>query len=112
VARIKSELDLRRFPPIPRMTKQFERLYKGRTAVERVNARLKLYWGADDGNVVGARRFHAMAGVVMLVHLALATTLARSGRGTQKTLGGTRLSPIAQALEDEIERERSCAQEA
>ena len=49
------------------MTKQFERLYKGRTAVERVNARLKLYWGADDGNVVGARRFHAMVGVVMLV---------------------------------------------
>ena len=29
VARIKSELDLRRFPPIPRMTKQFERLYNG-----------------------------------------------------------------------------------
>jgi hypothetical protein len=111
VARIKSELDLRRFPPIPRMTKQFERLYKGRTAVERVNARLKLYWGADDGNVVGARRFHAMAGIVMLVHLALATALARSKRGTNKTLGGTRLSPIGQALEEEIERERSCAKE-
>ena len=62
MARIKSELDLRRFPPIPRMTKQFERLYKGRTAVERVNARVKLYWGADDGNVIGARRFHAMVG--------------------------------------------------
>ena len=106
--RIKSELDLRRFPPIPHMTKQFERLYKGRTAVERVNARLKLYWGADGGNVVGARRFHAMAGVVMLVHLALATTLARSRRGTMKTLGGTRLSPIAQWLDEEIERERSC----
>ena len=112
VARIKSELDLRRFPPIPRMTKQFERLYKGRTAVERVNARLKLYWGADDGNVVGARRFHAMVGVVMLVHLALATTLARSGRGTNKTLGGTRLSPIAQALDEEIKRERSAVGEA
>jgi Transposase DDE domain/Transposase domain (DUF772) len=107
VARIKSELDLRRFPPIPRMTKQFERLYKGRTAVERVNARLKLYWGADDGNVVGARRFHAMVGVVMLVHLALATTLARSGRGMIKTLGGTRYSPIAHALNEAIERERA-----
>ena len=96
MARIKSELDLRRFPPIPRMTKQFECLYKGRTAVERVNARLKLYWGADDGNVVGARRFHAMVGVVMLVHLALGTALAGKGRGTIKTLSGTRLSPIAQ----------------
>jgi hypothetical protein len=110
VARIKSELDLRRFPPIPRMTKQFERLYKGRTAVERVNARVKLYWGADDGNVIGARRFHAMVGIVMLVHLALGTTLARSERGGVKTLGGTRLSPISQALEEEIERERSCAE--
>lgn len=109
VARIKSEMDLRRFPPIPRMTKQFERLYKGRTAVERVNARLKLYWGADDGNLVGARRFHAMIGVVMLVHLALATTLARSGRGMIKTLGGTRLGPIAQALDEAIDRERSRA---
>ena len=111
VARIKSELDLRRFPPIPRLTKQFERLYKGRTAVERVNARLKLYWGADDGNVVGARRFHAMVGIVMLVHLALATALAGKGRGTIKTLGGTRLSPIAQALKEQIERERSAAQQ-
>jgi hypothetical protein len=107
VARIKSELDLRRFPPIPRMTKQFERLYKGRTAVERVNARLKLYWGADDGNVIGARRFHAMASMVLLVHLALATTLARTGRSERKTLGGTRLSPIAKALDEQISRERS-----
>jgi len=109
VARIKSELDLRRFPPIPRATKQFERLYNGRTAVERVNARLKLYWGADDGNVVGARRFPARAGVVMLVHLALATTLARTGRHEGKTLGGTRLCPIAQALDDQIRQERSVA---
>ncbi len=106
-ARIKSELDLRRFPPIPRATKQFERLYHGRTAVERVNARLKLYWGADDGNVIGARRFHAMAGVVLLVHLALATTLARTGRHELKTLGGTRLGPIAKALDEQIARERS-----
>ena len=111
VARIKSELDLRRFPPIPRATKQFERLYKGRTAVERVNARLKLYWGADDGNVIGARRFHAMASIVLLVHLALGTTLARSGRGAMKTLGGTRLSPIAKGLDEQIARERSAEKE-
>ena len=111
VARIKSELDPRRFPAIPRATKQFERLYKGRTAVERVNARLKLYWGADDANVVGARRFQAMVGVVLLVHLATATTLARSAPATIKTLGGTRLSPIAEALNDAIARERSCARE-
>ena len=75
--RVPQEIDLRRFPAIPRATKQFERRYKGRTAVERVNGRLKVFWGLDDGNVVGARRFHAHVGAVMVVHLAFATQLAR-----------------------------------
>src|SRR5574337_944432 len=78
--RIQRELDLRRFPPIPRATKQFERLYKGRTAVERVNARLKVFWGADDGNLVGPRRFHAFLGAVLIVHAGLATLLAQNRR--------------------------------
>lgn len=96
-ARIPCELDLRRFPPIPRATKEFERLYKGRTAVERVNARLKIFWGADDGNVTGARRFHAFVGAVMVVHLGLATLLAKATRWEGR-LGQTRLGPIAKAL--------------
>ena len=99
--RVKQEIDLRRFPPIPRATKQFERLYCGRTAVERINGRVKMFWGADDGNVTGAERFHANVGVVMLVHAALATLLAAAPR-REGTLGKMRLSPIAQAL-----RERS-----
>lgn len=97
VVRLKCEDDLRRFPPIGRATKQFERLYKGRTAVERVNARLKIFWGADDGNVVGARRFHAHVGVVMVVHLALARWLAKQPRWEGR-LSAVSLSPIAQAL--------------
>lgn len=96
--RIKCELDLRRFPPIPRATKLFERLYKDRTAVERVNARLKLFWGADDGNVTGADRFQAHIGVVMLVHITLATLLARAPE-RKGTLGTMRLSTVAKALE-------------
>ena len=78
--RIRCEEDLRRFPAIPRATKQFERLYRGRTAVERVNGRLKVFWGADDGNLTGARRFHAQVGVVMIVHVGLATVLASAPR--------------------------------
>ena len=35
-----------------------------RTAVERVNARLKVFWGVDDGNLTGSRRFVAQVGVV------------------------------------------------
>jgi hypothetical protein len=95
--RVKQEMDLRRFPPIPRATKQFERLYKGRTAVERVNARLKIFWGIDDGQVYGSRRFHAHAGAVMAVHLALAAVLAQAER-YDGPYGKTKLSQIAKTL--------------
>ena len=99
--RVKCDIDLRRFPPIPRATKQFERLYKGRTAVERINGRLKIFWGADDGNIRGARRFHAFVGCVMAVHLAFATVLASTPR-RQGSLGKMRLSPIARALQEQL----------
>jgi Transposase DDE domain len=99
--RIKQEEDLRRFPPIPRATKQFERLYKGRTAVERVNGRIKIYWGADDGNLVGGPRFHAFLGAIMVVHLGMASVLASLPR-REGTLGKMKLSPIAQALQEEM----------
>ena len=100
--RVKQEIDLRRFPPIPRATKQFERLYKGRTSVERVNGRLKIFWGADDCNVTGARRFHAMVGAMMVVHAAFATLLASAPR-YEGTLGKLRLGPIAKALHERID---------
>jgi Transposase DDE domain len=99
VIRVDRELDLRRFPPIPRGTQQFERRYKGRTAVERVNGRTKVYWGADDGNLRGSRRFHAYLGVIMVVYVGLATLLARTAR-REGSMGDTRLSPIAQALRE------------
>lgn len=99
--RVKQQIDLRRFPSIPRSTKKFERLYKGRTAVERVNGRLKVFWGADDGNITGARRFHAFVGAVMVVHLGLATVLASLPR-REGTLGKMRLGPIQKALAKKI----------
>jgi Transposase DDE domain len=101
VVRVDATLDLRRFPPVPRATKQFERLYKGRTASERVNARLKVFWGADDGNLTGGRRFHAYIGVVMVVCVGLATLLALTPR-REGSMGGTRLGPIALALEEAL----------
>jgi hypothetical protein len=104
--RVPREADLRRFPALPRATKKFEQLYKGRTSVERVNARLKIFWGVDDGNVKGSRRFHAWVGAVMAVHAAFATLLARAPR-REGTLGKLRLSPIAQALRTQAERRQS-----
>jgi hypothetical protein len=100
--RVKREIDLRRFPAIPRATQQFERLYNGRTASERVNARVKLFWGADDGNVTGAARFHAHLGTVMLVHAGVATLLASAPRHEGKSLSPVRLSVIARALRPPI----------
>lgn len=96
--RVPRAIDLRRFPAIPRATKQFERLYDGRTSVERVNGRLKIFWGVDDGNLRGARRFYANVGAVMVVHAAFATVLASTPRREGTTLGGMKLSPIAKAL--------------
>ncbi len=96
--RVPRAIDLRRFPAIPRATKQFERLYDGRTSVERVNGRLKIFWGVDDGNLRGARRFFANVGAVMVVHAAFATVLASTPRREGTTLGGMRLSPIAKVL--------------
>jgi hypothetical protein len=98
--RVPRTIDVRRFPAIPRATKQFERLYDGRTAVERVNGRLKVFWGIDDGNLRGAWRFHANVGAVMVVHAAFATVLASMPRQEGTTLGRMKLSPIAQALQE------------
>jgi hypothetical protein len=95
--RVPREEDLRRFPALPRATKKFERMYKGRTAVERVNARLKVFWGVDDGNLTGSRRFTAQVGVVLAVHAVFATLLAKAPR-REGTLGKIGLSPIAEAL--------------
>jgi len=95
--RVDCEIDPRRFPALPRATKKFERMYKGRTSVERVNARLKIFWGVDDGNLTGSRRFMAQVGVVLAVHAAFATLLASAPR-REGTLGKLRLGPIAAAL--------------
>jgi hypothetical protein len=96
--RVKCDTDLRRFPPIPRATAAFERRYKGRTAVERVNARLKVFWGADDGNVTGAERFHAHMATILLVHAAMANWLAVQPRYEGKSLSPTRMSQVAHRL--------------
>jgi len=100
--RVKQETDLRRFPPIPRGTKKFEELYDGRTSVERANSRLKVFWGADDGNVVGAARFHAFFATVMIVHATFATLLATAPRHGG-VLNHTRLSTISKALHQKID---------
>lgn len=98
--RVKRELDLRRFPPIPRATKTFERRYRGRTATERVAGRLKVFWGADDGNVAGGASFLAKVGLVLIVHAGLATLLASSRRRPKGSWGRMRLGVVERALRE------------
>jgi hypothetical protein len=104
IVRVPCGIDLRRFPPIPRARRQFERRYKGRTAGERVNARPKIFWGVDDGTITGARRFHAYVGAVMVICVAFATLLAKTPRRAG-SMGDTRLSPTALALEGALAAE-------
>jgi Transposase DDE domain len=100
IVRVDPKIDLRRFPPIPRATKTFQEQYKGRTAVERVIGRTKVFWGADDGNLTGSRRFCAYLGVIMVVCVGFATLMAMTRR-REGSMGDTRLSPIALALREE-----------
>jgi len=59
---------------------------------------VKVFWGADDGNIAGARRFHAFVGVVMMVHEASATLLAATPRH-HGPLSKMHLKPIQKALQ-------------
>jgi len=68
--------------------------------VERANARLKIFWGADDGNIAGAARFYGFFSTVMIVHATFATLLAAAPR-QGGVLNQTRLSTISRALQDQ-----------
>ena len=82
-------------------------MYKGRTAVERVNARLKVFWGVDDGNLTGSRRFAAQVGVVLAVHAVFATLLASAPR-REGTLGKIGLNPDRRGTASKVEGRGGC----
>jgi len=63
---------------------------------------MKIFWGADDGNITGAERFHANIGVVLVVHIGLAALLAGCPR-REGTLGKMRLGPIARVLHKKLD---------
>ena len=101
--RLSPKLDPRRFPEVPRATKKFERLYNERTSVERVNARLKVFWGVEDNGLAGRGRFLARAGVALLVCVTVARLLAMTPRrdgSTSSSLAQQRLHPVAQRLHE------------
>jgi len=67
------------------------------------DGRLKIFWGIDDGQVYGSRRFHAHVGAVLIAHLGSATASARAER-YEGTYGTMRLSPIARTLREMMKK--------
>jgi len=65
---------------MPRETKKWERLYKLRTGVERVNSRLKENLILDELRVRRKEKVKARVGLNLLVMLAIAVAMAERNR--------------------------------
>jgi len=80
LSRVRIEAEtLRHLGPVPRDSKKFQRLYRGRTAVERVNSRLKEHWGLDCMRRRGLGRVKIWAMLSLLCMNAFAVTMAEKG---------------------------------
>ena len=77
VLKVRIEEDPRRFPGLSRDSLKWKRLYKERTASERVNARLKEYLWLDRQHVRGKNKVTVQAVMSLLVMLASAICMAR-----------------------------------
>lgn len=72
--------DPRRHPPVPRESKKWQRLYRLRSAVERVNSRVKGLLGLDKITVRGIAKVTVRSLLSLLVMLAAAVGMAQRQR--------------------------------
>jgi len=70
----------RRYSPVPRESKKWKRIYRKRTAIERVNSRLKRHLLIDQVYVRGKRKVATRLGLSVLVMLAAAVAMAKRGQ--------------------------------
>ena len=77
VVKLNTREDPRRYTPVPRETKKWARLYKKRTAVERVNSRLKQHLLLDELRVRGLGRVKVRLTLSLLVMMGAALSMAR-----------------------------------
>jgi transposase, IS5 family len=80
VVKLNMKDDPRRYVPVPRETKQWDRLYKTRTACERLNSRLKENLLMDELKVRGLPKVKVRIGLNLLVMLAIAVGMAERDR--------------------------------
>ena len=90
IVRVKNHADWRRFGPMARGTKQWKRLYKGRTAVERINGRLKRGLGLGDLTVRGQANIGLQLDLGILVIYGL--SLGHLKRGARQWRSYTRVA--------------------
>jgi hypothetical protein len=97
VVRIKLELDRRIFTPIPRDTPQWNRLYKTRSAVERVNSRIDQGLGFDHHTIRGLTKMRTRMGLGLAVMLAMAVGFISEGKPAlmRSLVGNTRAVRVA-----------------
>ncbi len=72
--------DPRRHPPVPRETRKWQRLYRMRSAVERVNSRVKELLGLDKITVRGLGKVTVRAILSLLTMLAIGVGMAQKHR--------------------------------
>jgi hypothetical protein len=83
VVRVPMELDRRRFVPVPRDSHKWKRLYRGRTAVERVNSRLDVSFGFERHFIRGIQKMRFRVGLALVVMLAMALGAIEAKREEQ-----------------------------
>ena len=72
IVRVRRSLDERTFTPLARPTYSFERLYKKRTAVERVNSRLDVSYEFERHFIRGHNKMRLRCSLALIVMLAMA----------------------------------------
>jgi hypothetical protein len=70
--RVSLEIDRRIFTPVARSSYAWEREYKNRTAVERVNSRLDVSFGFEKHFIRGQKKMEIRVGLALCVMLAMA----------------------------------------
>lgn len=79
ITRWRIEDDIRWHPPLPRHTLKWQRLYRERTSVERVNARLKGHLRLDGLRHRGLDKVKVHVGLSLIVQLAGALAMMEAG---------------------------------
>jgi hypothetical protein len=72
IVRVPLDVDRRRFVPVPRSSYKWQRLYRTRTAVERVNSRLDVSFGFERHFIRGMVKMRVRVGMALVVMLAMA----------------------------------------